>query len=163
MVMLGATCGNYGSYTLNNSFTEGNDQGFGSTSTGATGVTGRKLATGAAETPSATYSSSPNRQAIVGFAIKVAPPPPLYPDCESVIAGGYRLTSDLDGDCYVGYQDLGMIAYYWLRNDCVSLDNCQGADFAPTDGMVDFLDFSDFAPQWMQCNDPTGANCAPNW
>jgi glucuronoarabinoxylan endo-1,4-beta-xylanase len=67
MVILGATCGNAGSYTLNNSFIEGNDQQIGQT---VTGVTGRKSATGANETPSATYSGTINRQMIIGFVVK---------------------------------------------------------------------------------------------
>ncbi|MDD5064300.1 MAG: hypothetical protein PHQ35_06025 [Phycisphaerae bacterium] len=67
MVILGATCGNSGSYTLNNGFTEGNDQTMGGT---VTGVTGHKSATGANETPSATYSSSINRQMIIGLVVK---------------------------------------------------------------------------------------------
>ena len=67
MVILGATCGNAGSYTLNNSFIEGNDQQINNT---VTGVTGRKSATGANETPSATYSSTINRQMIIGLVVK---------------------------------------------------------------------------------------------
>ncbi|MGA2092466.1 MAG: CotH kinase family protein, partial [Sedimentisphaerales bacterium] len=66
MVILGATCGNAGSYTLNNSFTEGIDQAMAS----STGVTGHKAATGANETPSATYSSTINRQTIIGLVVK---------------------------------------------------------------------------------------------
>jgi hypothetical protein len=66
MVMMAATSGNNGSYTLNNGFTEGTDQTMGGT---ATGVTGHKSATGAAETPSATHSG-PNRQVIIGFVVK---------------------------------------------------------------------------------------------
>jgi hypothetical protein len=66
MVLLAATCGNRGSYTLNNSFIEGTDQQMAS----STGVTGRKSATGANETPSATYSSTINRQMIIGLVVK---------------------------------------------------------------------------------------------
>jgi GH35 family endo-1,4-beta-xylanase len=160
MVILGATCGNSGSYTLNNNFIEGTDQTMSST---ATGVTGHKPATGAAETPSATYSGTINRQCIIGFVVQAAPTPPTYPDCNSVQTGGYRLPSDLNGDCYVDYEDLAIIAYYWLHTDCTAPGNCQNADFAPTDGTVDFYDFGDFAAQWMQCNNPLDAGCTPNW
>jgi hypothetical protein len=66
MVILGATCGNAGTYTLNNSFTEGNDQAMSS----STGVTGRKAATGANETPSSTFSGTVNRQAIIGLVVR---------------------------------------------------------------------------------------------
>ncbi|MGD1043527.1 MAG: carbohydrate binding domain-containing protein [Sedimentisphaerales bacterium] len=86
-----------------------------------------------------------------------------FADCAAVQAGHYRLDSDLNGDCYVDYEDLAIIAYYWLHTDCTAPSNCQGADFAPTDGTVNFLDFADFGPQWMQCNNPLDANCTPNW
>jgi hypothetical protein len=161
IAVVGATCGNNGSYTLNNGFTEGIDQSVGSA--GHTGVTGHKSATGAAETPSATYATGPNRQVIIGFVVRAYEAPPTYPDCSAVQAGGYRLDSDLNGDCYVDSLDLGVIASEWLHTDCISPDNCQNADFAPTDGTVDFLDFSDFGPQWMQCNNPQDPACNPNW
>jgi len=69
MVILAATCGNEGSYILNNGFTEGTDQQFGGTVTGATG---HKAAAGASETPSATYSDTINRQMIIGFVVQAA-------------------------------------------------------------------------------------------
>ncbi len=158
MVVLAATCGNSGSYTPNGGFIEGIDQIINST---MTGVTGHKSATGAAETPSATHSSV-NRQMIIGFVVKVLPAP-TYSDCNEVQTGGYRLPSDLNGDCYVDLLDLEIIAYHWLHTDCSVLDNCQHADFVPEDGMVDFFDFSDFGPLWMQCNDPENPLCTPNW
>ncbi len=165
MAVLGATCGYNGSYTLNNGFTEGNDQSV--AANGHTGVTGYKSATGAAETPSATFSpgGSANRQAIIGFAVKADETPPAYSDCSEVIAAGYRLPADISGsgDCYVNYEDLATFVQYWLNTECASSGNCHGADFAPTDGTVDFLDFADFAVQWMICNNPTDANCIPNW
>ncbi len=67
MVIVAAVCGNNGSYTLNNGFTEGTDQSVGSN--GHTGVTGHKAATGADETPSATHTDA-NRQAIIGFVVQ---------------------------------------------------------------------------------------------
>jgi len=163
MVFVAATCSNLNSYTLNNGFTEGTDQQFGDATTGGTGVAGYKAATGVAETPSATFGASVNRQVIIGFVLQAAPPSPTYPDCSAVLAGGYKLDSDLNGDCYVDLLDLGIIAYYWLHTDCTAPGNCQGADFVPTDGTVDFLDFADFGPEWMQCNNPQDANCTYNW
>ncbi len=65
MVILGATCGNSGSYTMNSGFTEGIDQSAGS----STGATGYKSATGASETPSVTFDNTVNRQVIVGFVV----------------------------------------------------------------------------------------------
>ena len=155
MVIVAATCGNSGSYTLNGGFTEGIDQAINST---VTGVTGHKSATGVAETPSATFVGTVNRQMIIGFVVK-ALAPPTYSDCNAVQAGDHRLNSDLNGDCYVDLLDLEIIAYYWLHTDCTAPGNCQNADFTPTDGTVDFLDFGDFGPQWMQCNDPENPYC----
>jgi O-glycosyl hydrolase len=84
-------------------------------------------------------------------------------DCAAVWAAGYGLTSDLNGDCYVDYEDLKIIADNWLRTDCTAPDNCGGADFGPTDGVVNFLDFSTLAEQWLWCNNPQDPNCTPNW
>jgi len=161
MVMLGATCGNNGSYTLNNGFTEGTDQSVGSN--GHTGVTGYKRATGAAETPSATYSSTVNRQVIIGFVVQAAPLG--YQNCSQVLAASHRLAADISGagDCYVNYEDLATFVDYWLNTDCIAPDNCHGADSVPTDGVVDFFDFADFAVQWMWCNNPEDLGCTQNW
>ncbi|MFH1371833.1 MAG: hypothetical protein ABII09_11200 [Planctomycetota bacterium] len=158
MVIVAATCGNSGSYTLDVGFTEGIDQTMGNT---ATGVTGHKLATGASETPSADYSSAINRQVIIGFVVN-AQAAPVYSNCGEVLAGGYRLAADINdtGDCYVDYYDLDTFVEYWLDTTCTGPDNCHGADFEPADGVVDLLDFSDFASQWLVCNDP---DCSPNW
>ncbi|MFA5293609.1 MAG: endo-1,4-beta-xylanase [Phycisphaerae bacterium] len=159
MVIVAATGGAAGSYTLNNGFTEGTDQQFGSYWY-ATGVTGHKLGTGAPETPSATFSSS-SEQAILGIVIKAVLP--TYQTCTDVQNGGLALLSDISGDCYVNFGDLEIMSDYWLSNDCAANNNCEGADFEPIDGTVDFLDFGDFAVQWMQCNDPQGLNCIQNW
>jgi glucuronoarabinoxylan endo-1,4-beta-xylanase len=89
---------------------------------------------------------------------------PVLPNCDAVQDAGYGLTSDIDGDCYVNYKDLEIIAGHWLNTDCDSLNNyCDGADFAPTDGIVNLFDFSDFAVQWLGCNDPEDPSCTPNW
>jgi hypothetical protein len=153
MVIDAATCGNAGSYTLGNGFIKGIDQTMRST---ATGVTGHKMATGAAETPSATFSGSVNHQVLIGFVVRLSA-------CSKVLAAGYGLNSDFNGDCYVNYKDLKIIYDYWLNADCTEPDNCGGADFEPRDGVVDLFDFSDFAVQWMLCNNPDDANCSPNW
>jgi len=162
MVIVGAVCGNLGSYTLNNGFTEGTDQSAGNN--GHTGVTGHKLATGVLETPSATYSSSVNRQAIIGFVVN-AKATTGYSTCSEAIAAGFRLAGDIadSGDCYVDYYDLDTFVDYWLDDTCTGPDNCHGADFAPADGTVDLLDFSDFANQWLTCNNPEDPACTPNW
>jgi lysophospholipase L1-like esterase len=254
MVILAATCNNLGTYTLGNGFTEGPgaDQQFGDATTGGTGVAGYKSATGANETPSADYSSTVNRQVIIGFVVQAGgaadlPPAaptgltatpgnervsldwndngegdldgynvyrstthgsgygklnvslvddssytdntvtngipyyyvvtavdfnshesnhsneatatPWYDTCAEVQAGGAGLTSDLTGDCYVNYSDLEIIVNHWLNTDCTEPDNCGGADFEPTDGMVDLHDYRDFAEQWLMCNNPGDPDC----
>jgi hypothetical protein len=92
-----------------------------------------------------------------------ATPYDLYNNCAAVQAGGYGYLADLDHNCYVDYGDLVILADYWLNTDCVSNANCQGADFTPADGVVDFLDLNSFASQWMQCNDPDNPDCTQNW
>jgi hypothetical protein len=162
MVFVAATCGNLNTYTLDNGFTEGTDQQFGDATTGGTGVAGYKAATGVAETPSATFGASINRQVIIGFVVQ-ARGVPTYLNCGEVQAAGLRLESDLNGNCYVDYEDLETIAYYWLDTECGDYNNCEGADFEPIDGVVDLYDFSDFAAQWMWCNNPQDADCVSNW
>jgi hypothetical protein len=84
--------------------------------------------------------------------------------CQDVQNANHGLLSDLNGDCYVDFRDVDIIAYYWLHTDCTVLNNyCEGADFIPTDGTVNFVDFSDFAVDWMRCNNPQDSNCTPNW
>jgi len=163
MVIVAATCGNVGSYTLEAGFTEGIDQQIGSPAN-ATGVIGYKPATGANETLGADYSGTVNRQVIIGFVIN-AQEPPVYSNCGEVIAAGRRLSADIAGagDCYVDYYDLDTFVDYWLNETCTGPDNCHGADFEPADGVVDLFDFSDFANQWLTCNDPEGIGCTPNW
>jgi len=66
MVVLAATCGNTGTYSVNNSFTETVELSMVS----ADGVAGYKAATGANETPSVTHSNI-NRQVIAGLVVQV--------------------------------------------------------------------------------------------
>jgi GH35 family endo-1,4-beta-xylanase len=84
-------------------------------------------------------------------------------NCQEVQQFGHKLDSDFNGDCYVDFDDLYTLASFWLRQDCATNNNCNGADFAPTNGSVSFFDFSKFAPQWKQCNNPSDPNCTPNW
>lgn len=83
-------------------------------------------------------------------------------NCADVHAAGFGLASDLNGDCYVNYKDLGIIADYWLNTSSGELNNCDGADFE-LDGNVDFVDFSTFGLQWLECNDPENLSCTPTW
>ena len=65
MVVLAGTCGNTGTYSVNNGFTEAVEL----TITSADGVAGYKAATGSNETPSITHSNV-NRQVIIGFVVQ---------------------------------------------------------------------------------------------
>ncbi|MBN1393304.1 MAG: hypothetical protein JW947_10965 [Sedimentisphaerales bacterium] len=84
-------------------------------------------------------------------------------NCADVLAAGYGLTSDIYPDCYVNYNDLKVMTDYWLNTNCGPYDDCEGADFEPTDGSVNLLDLSRFAEQWLWCNDPADSDCTPNW
>jgi unsaturated rhamnogalacturonyl hydrolase len=66
MVIAGATCTETGTYTANNGFTKDVDLSV----FNFDGMGGHKAATGAAETPSVTHSTSTNRQAIIGFVVQ---------------------------------------------------------------------------------------------
>ncbi len=88
--------------------------------------------------------------------------PTDFSNCAEVQAGGYGLSSDISGDCYVNHKDLNIITDFWLTTGCGGLDNCDGADFEPDDD-VDFFDLSTFTLQWGQCNNPEDPNCTPNW
>jgi glucuronoarabinoxylan endo-1,4-beta-xylanase len=88
----------------------------------------------------------------------------VFSNCAEVLAADYDLPSDISGDCYVDYKDFATIADYWLSGDCSWLNNyCDGADFKPMDGVVDFSDLGTFVLQWLWCNDPEDPSCTPNW
>ena len=65
MVFVAGTCGNTGSYTVENGFTEAVELDISS----ADAVAGYKAATGADETPALTHSNV-NRHVIVGFVVQ---------------------------------------------------------------------------------------------
>ncbi|MHC4739491.1 MAG: beta strand repeat-containing protein, partial [Planctomycetota bacterium] len=65
MVFVAGTCGNSGTYSVNNGFTEAVELSIAS----ADAVAGYKAATGASETPSITHSNV-NRQVVIGFVVQ---------------------------------------------------------------------------------------------
>jgi len=86
-----------------------------------------------------------------------------FGNCASVQAWGLGLDSDLNGDCYVNFYDLQILTDNWLHSNCSSSNGwCGWADLT-MNGSVDFIDFSDFAPQWKRCNNPLDPNCTQNW
>jgi hypothetical protein len=87
---------------------------------------------------------------------------PAYQTCDDVQAAEAGLVSDLTGNCYVNLGDLEVLIGYWLNTNCSASGNCGGADLEP-DGDVDLIDFSDFAVNWMECDNPEDANCPQSW
>jgi glucuronoarabinoxylan endo-1,4-beta-xylanase len=158
LVIEAAAASSTGDFTLNNNFIKVNEYVMSSSE----GVDGYKNAIGVPETPSITNTAS--RKVLIGFVVKAQELPPNYSNCGEVIAAGHRLPSDLNGDCYVNYLDVNTIAYYWLNGECNAGNNyCGLSDFEPRDGAVDFFDFSDFAMQWLECNNPENPECPHNW
>ncbi len=82
-----------------------------------------------------------------------------FENCAEALAAGDKFASDIYSDCYVNLKDLAVVAQYWLRTDCAFYDDCEGADFEPTDGDVDLDDLDTFTQQWLWCNDPENPNC----
>jgi glucuronoarabinoxylan endo-1,4-beta-xylanase len=75
---------------------------------------------------------------------------------------GLILDSDLNGSCYVDFNDLLIFADNWLNNNCDDSNTwCGGADFK-RNGSVNFTDLSDFAWQWKTCNKPGDEDCIQN-
>jgi hypothetical protein len=83
-------------------------------------------------------------------------------NCDEVRAGSFGLTSDISGDCYVNYKDFEIIANCWLTADCGELSGCQSADLNMLND-INLIDFTMFAEDWLQCNDPENPDCIPNW
>jgi glucuronoarabinoxylan endo-1,4-beta-xylanase len=86
-----------------------------------------------------------------------------FADCASVQNWGLGLDSDLNGDCYINFYDLKVITDNWLHDNCSDLNNWCGRADLTMNGNVNFIDFSDFAPQWKRCNNPSDPNCTHNW
>lgn len=64
--------------------------------------------------------------------------------CQDVWQLGLGLTQDLNQDCYINFNDLGMIADSWLNGK-------------------NFSDFAALAAVWLTCNDPANRTCTWNW
>ena len=114
MVILGATCNIVGTYNVTaNGFTEGTDQTAGGGS-GHTGATGYKSSTGAAETPSADFSGTVNRQVIIGFVVQGIPPDSNVasnPDPANG-AGSISVSTDLYWDAPAAYTPTSYEIYF---------------------------------------------------
>jgi hypothetical protein len=85
-----------------------------------------------------------------------------FQSCQDVWDGGWGLLADINANCYVDLQDLEVIAQYWLSTDCVEPEDCGKANLN-SDSEINFLDYSKFAVDWLQCNKPQDANCIYDW
>jgi len=66
------------------------------------------------------------------------------------ISGIIQVSGDLTGDDWVDADDFAKLADQWLCNDCNDLNNfCDGADFEPIDGKVDWADLGSLATNWL--------------
>ena len=72
------------------------------------------------------------------------------------INGIISVMVDLTGDYWVDYDDFSVVADHWEDTDCNSLNDwCDGADFEPTDGRVDWDDLDILMNGWLcdqECN-----------
>lgn len=59
---------------------------------------------------------------------------------------------DFTKDCFVGVEDLLVLATYWLEENCNLID-CDGTDLSGK-GKVDLEDLAVFSNEWMKCTDP---------
>lgn len=60
------------------------------------------------------------------------------------------LAGDLNWDEWVDFADFALFANEWMRNDCNAANNwCDGADFIPHSGSVDWNDLNIFADHWL--------------
>jgi glucuronoarabinoxylan endo-1,4-beta-xylanase len=86
-------------------------------------------------------------------------------DCNDVQAAHLALPSDLNGDCYVNYEDLLVMTDYWLTATPIEIPPPGHSPDIHTepDNIVNMLDFADFAAQWLTCNNPLEMGCISNW
>ncbi len=78
---------------------------------------------------------------------------PIWEICDGTNYPKFAWQEPLLGDFNcpdgVGFADLAFLVQRWLRTDCASTNNCDGADLN-IDGKVNFSDFSLFAENWME-------------
>jgi unsaturated rhamnogalacturonyl hydrolase len=109
MVIAGVTCTGAGTYTPNNGFSEGVE----SPILNADGCVDYKSATGAAETPGVTHSTSTNQQAIVGFVVQAMldPNEASHPSPGNGISG-VTVTAGLSWDAPEAYTPTSYDVYF---------------------------------------------------
>jgi hypothetical protein len=66
------------------------------------------------------------------------------------ILGIIHWPGDLTGDDWVDFADFAVLADNWQRDNCSETNNwCDGADFEPSDGYVDWTDLDYLADSWL--------------
>jgi O-glycosyl hydrolase len=90
---------------------------------------------------------------------------PIPMNCQEVYDYNYILPADLNGDCYVDYKDVQLMAEYWLATSPIVIPPPgHSPDIHPdSENIVNLLDFATLAAQWLTCNNPEDPNCTPNW
>lgn len=86
----------------------------------------------------------------------------IPPNCGKVIAWGFRLPEDLDGNCHIDWADLLLLANQWLTE----MPQTAAPNYSPdltADNHVDLLDAAVLLRQWMVCNEPQIDECIENW
>ena len=69
------------------------------------------------------------------------------------------IEGDLNGDCYVTFDDLFIITNSWLASDCNAANQwCGGADM-DEDNWVTLPDYSQMSMDWGDCANPCDSNC----
>ncbi|MBN1765734.1 MAG: endo-1,4-beta-xylanase [Sedimentisphaerales bacterium] len=82
--------------------------------------------------------------------------------CQEAKDYGYRLTADLDGNCYVELEDLLLILDQWLVLNPTAITPNYSPDLF-TDNYIDLEDLVILSEQWLLCNEPEDGECMPNW
>lgn len=82
--------------------------------------------------------------------------PPDYIDAVRIssyadwIFNTINVDGDLTGDDWVDFADFAVFARHWQRCDCNEQNEwCQGADFEPTYGIVDWYDLAALREKWL--------------
>ncbi len=66
------------------------------------------------------------------------------------IAETIHVEGDLTGDEWVDFSDYSLLAIHYGRTDCNQANDwCQGTDFEPRDGNVDYKDVAYIATRWL--------------
>jgi glucuronoarabinoxylan endo-1,4-beta-xylanase len=90
---------------------------------------------------------------------------PIPTNCQDVYTYHHILPADLTGDCYVDFNDVQLMAEYWLATSPIAIPPPEHSpDIHPdSDNRVNLLDFAVLSADWLNCNNPQDSNCIKNW